>query len=1053
MSNKLNWLHISDIHFNNKTEWRDDNYRDALCKHLAALFKDDEGLRPDFIFCTGDIAFGESSKQSIAEQFEQAKVFFDKLLIICGSAERPLPKGRLFVVPGNHDVNRQNINDDAQQMLTSWAAQASSKIEFINQRFNDRNKEFVDTIKRLDEYGHFVAQYLPHQDNGEKRHTYANVVSINGLKVGIVGFNSAWTCSGPEDDRNIWLAANWQFNQAHKLLSDADIRIGLIHHPIDWFNNADREVANRRIATDFDFWLHGHSHSAWVTPAQNHIVVAAGAVGAQSSDEFGINITSIDIGTVNGASHLHNIKSESSGWTIAPIHQHAPKGVWRFTLPTRLNDLHSKISLVTSKQEEIRSNSPESATKENFVDRYLTKRFEDSLHSFSSLPKEWVPPVLSSQSELATDAKSTPKIATDDLILNPRSVFIKAPPQYGLTSLAHFLARAAWRANPSSLWLYLDAKNLKPHNAAVEQEVSDELKLLGCAEGDIKCVILDSMSPSSKDALKLLKNLCERYKNLPIICMQQIEGASFNTADRISLDRDFETLYLWSLPKENIRKIVAAYNQLRPIGDEDIVTNRLVSDLEVLNLHRTPLNCLTLLKVSEIDFDESPVNRSEMIKRILFLLFNVDDIPTYKTRPDLKDCEYVLGHFCEQLIREGSDLFSRDQFLVHIQKCCQDRLIDLETQVVFDVLYANNVLVRRGNFFCFKFSYWIFYFAAQRMHHEESFAKFIFEEMRYAQHPEIIEFYTGIDRKREDALQILTRDIQTNYHAIKSKCGLPDNLNPYRLANWALSSETREQMQKEIENGVLESNLPTPVKDQYADRAYNQARPYDQDVRNILLGNSFVCMLKIISAGSRALRNSDYVSPDIKRQLLNSILNSWQLTSQILLVLAPILAERGHAAYDGAAFALGNTFSDIPQERLLQILVEIPSNVAAWYQDDLFSRKMGPLLIDQLMHSEIGEISRHELILLLIRQRPRDWEKQVQKYVANNPKNSFYLLDVYRTLRAQYRFSYASAQTLQEIEHLIKVVAAKHVTGDKVPGIKTINKLKFKDQIIPEREV
>jgi hypothetical protein len=77
----------------------------------------------------------------------------------------------------------------------------------------------------------------------------------------------------------------------------------------------------------------------------------------------------------------------------------------------------------------------------------------------------------------------------------------------------------------------------------------------------------------------------------------------------------------------------------------------------VLNLHRTPLNCLTLLKVSEIDFDESPVNRSEMIKRVLFLLFNIDDVPTYKTRPDLKDCEYVLGYFCEHLIRDGAYSF------------------------------------------------------------------------------------------------------------------------------------------------------------------------------------------------------------------------------------------------------------------------------------------------------------------------------------------------------------------------------------------------------------
>ena len=31
-------------------------------------------------------------------------------------------------------------------------------------------------------------------------------------KVGIAGFNSAWSCAGLEDDRTLWLAAEWQFN-------------------------------------------------------------------------------------------------------------------------------------------------------------------------------------------------------------------------------------------------------------------------------------------------------------------------------------------------------------------------------------------------------------------------------------------------------------------------------------------------------------------------------------------------------------------------------------------------------------------------------------------------------------------------------------------------------------------------------------------------------------------------------------------------------------------------------------------------------------------------
>ncbi|HET7831410.1 MAG TPA: metallophosphoesterase [Gallionella sp.] len=1048
MRNKLTWLHISDIHFHPKTEWRDSASRSALLNHLKNIFLKNESLRPDLIFCTGDIAFGEHSLMSLSSQYSQAKTFFDDLLSACGSTCMPLPKERLFVVPGNHDVNRKSINTDAQSTLTTWATQANDHVNNINQRFNDRTTEFKDAIKRLDEYAQFVKDYLPHQHDADGRHHYASISDINNLKVGIAGFNSAWTCAGSEDDRNIWLAANWQFDRAQQVLKDADIRIGLMHHPVDWLNSADRNITTHRIASDYDFWLHGHSHNAWITPVQSHIIVAAGAIGAQTSEEFGINLASIDLAALKGVIHLHNKKS-GSNWTIAPVEPQAPTGLWNFDLPTRLRKESTVLQQVAQNQEAISSVKQDQV---DFVDRQLTRKLEYALRAFSSQPNVWVSPIICSKSEIAPDAKSEPRVDLSNFVANPKSTIIKAPPQYGQTCLAHFLVRQAWRTQ-KSLWLYLDSKDLKPHASSINEAISNELKILACSEQDIKCVILDSWSTTEKDAFKLLKNLCDRFKNVPVVCMQQVDIGLFKQIDNNELERQFEVLYLWSLPREDIRKIVAAYNDIKHIGDEDAVTTRLASDLEVLNLHRTPLNCLTLLKVSEIDFEESPVNRSEMIKRVLFLLFNVDDIPTYKSRPDLKDCEYVLGNFCELLIRDGTYAFTRDKFLLETQKCCQERLIDLETQVVFDVLFANNILVKRGSFFWFKFSYWIFYFAAQRMHHDQNFANYIFEHMRYAQHPELIEFYTGIDRRRDDALQILIKDIKACSESIKNKCGLPEGLNPYEFATWKPSPETEAQMQQVIADGVLESTLPAAIKDQFADRTYDQTRPYDQSIAALLTEHSFTSMMQTMHAGARALRNSDYVSPDIKRQLLGEILNCWEQASKVLFIVLPILAEKGHAVYDGAGFILAGDFGDTPQQRFTRILCEIPNNVVSWCQDDLFSRKMGPLLIDQLGNKEIGDISRHELILLLIHQRPRDWSKQVQRYIATNKKNSFYLFDVYQSLRTQYRYSFASPQTLREIEHLIRMAATKHVTGDKEPGVKAINKLIFKDDVIPPREV
>lgn len=1048
MKKSITWLHISDIHFNVVNEWLHGNSRAELLEHLKTIFQNNSSLKPDFIFCTGDIAYGETSSTTMQDQYSRAETFLEELRVACGDKDNPLPKERIFLVPGNHDVNRVKINSDAQATLTNWANNAADHIEKINQRFNDRNNEFNENIKRLENYAAFINSYLPHQADSNGRHFYALVQEIEGLKIGIAGFNSAWTCSGPEDDRNLWLAAKWQFNAATTALKDADIRIGLIHHPIDWFNSEDRKVAESHIPSQFDFWLHGHNHNAWVVPGQHHIVISAGAVGAHTNEEFGVNLTRIALLESKGETNLYSKKVGRPGWTVTPINTHAPEGKWSYKLPARLEQRRQQLvkpNNSTKNVTPLSNNDP--------ISIFLNKKFEDSLKAFSSVPKVWIPPIVSTAPEIALEAKSAKQIDLQKFIEDPNSAFIKAPPQYGLTCLARFLVKEAWASKNREFWLYLDARELKPHSASIDQAKANELESIGFPEQDIKAVVLDSWCSADRDALKLLKKVSDKFADIPIICMQQVNGNEFSSPDVSSSIRKFDSMYLWSLERTDIRRIVTAYSEANPLGDEDAVTTRLVNDLEVLNLHRTPLNCLTLLKVSEIDFEDNPVNRCDIIKRVLFLLFNLDEIPSYKTRPDLKDCEYVLGYFCQLLIEDGVYSFTRDKFILDASRFCKENLLDLEVHLVFDILYENNILIKIGNSFYFKFSYWIFYFAAQRMHHDKKFADFIFSDMRYAQHPELVEFYTGVDRKREDAIQILIRDIQSCRNKVNSNVGFPDRLNPYKFGQWIASPKTQEQMTRVISDGVKESNLPTSIKDQFADRDYDKCRPYNQTINTLLSEHQFLNMMRIMRAGARALRNSDYVNPALKRQLLSEILACWDQASKVLFIVLPMLAKDKYASFDGAGFILTDEFSDSPEQRVVEILNEIPRNVASWNQDDLYSRKMGPLLIDQLSQKDLSDISKHELIILLIQQRPRNWEKAIHQYIGSCAKNSFYLFDVYRTLRIQYKYGFISPSSLKEVEHLIKMCATKHITGEKEPGIKAISKIKFDENTIPKREV
>jgi len=87
------WLHISDLHFRGGDAYDRDVVTRALIRSVPEFAK---VRRVDAVFVTGDIA-----QSGRTEEYVQATAFFDALLAALG-----LGRDRLFVVPGNHDVDR-----------------------------------------------------------------------------------------------------------------------------------------------------------------------------------------------------------------------------------------------------------------------------------------------------------------------------------------------------------------------------------------------------------------------------------------------------------------------------------------------------------------------------------------------------------------------------------------------------------------------------------------------------------------------------------------------------------------------------------------------------------------------------------------------------------------------------------------------------------------------------------------------------------------------------------------------------------------------------------
>ena len=94
----MTWMHLSDLHVSGP-DWQRDDVLDALVRDLPELLADRE-LQPDLLFVTGDVA-----TRGRREEYDGAQAVLERIVGTLGLE----PTEHVFMVPGNHDVDRASI--------------------------------------------------------------------------------------------------------------------------------------------------------------------------------------------------------------------------------------------------------------------------------------------------------------------------------------------------------------------------------------------------------------------------------------------------------------------------------------------------------------------------------------------------------------------------------------------------------------------------------------------------------------------------------------------------------------------------------------------------------------------------------------------------------------------------------------------------------------------------------------------------------------------------------------------------------------------------------
>ena len=321
--NMLTWLHLSDLHFRT-TElhaWDEDIVLQALLEDVRECM-DEYKLAPDLILVSGDIAFSGAPAE-----YDLAQAFFDKLLAMTG-----LSKERMFVVPGNHDVNRDKISQGALAHVSSLDNRHAVDKALI---------DYLDCqvlLCKFDDYGHFVNSYFgSHTPFDYDHYFYVQSLELAGHRVEVLGLNSAWLAYGGHDERGHLALGERQIRQALDTCGNAELRIALLHHPFDWLSDFDEESCKARLMDSCGFILSGHLHRPGLeqvqTPDARVMIIAAGACYEAREHQNSYNLVRLDLEARQGTVFLRAWSDRKGGFWTADVQAYRSAIDGRFAFP------------------------------------------------------------------------------------------------------------------------------------------------------------------------------------------------------------------------------------------------------------------------------------------------------------------------------------------------------------------------------------------------------------------------------------------------------------------------------------------------------------------------------------------------------------------------------------------------------------------------------------------------------------------------------------------------------------------------------------------------
>ncbi len=870
-------IHLSDFHLEKENpNLKQKQVLEALLSDLKPYINDEV-----IIIFSGDLI--DKSGLSFENQENRfdtfRKIFLDKI-----NAKYPSTNGRIFIVPGNHDFDRSEVDEFTGIPFRDSLIEYPDKVKSYIEKIKLEGKS-IDGLTKYKEFEKgFYSKTFNDKNWSWSQFDNSFIIKTKEATIGVSAFNSSWLCYEDENIEKLFIGDE-QVESSLEFIESCDIKIAIMHHPFEFYHKDDIEKIKSLLYNNYHMVFVGHTHkleSKQIDDLDGNLFVSVG------KSICGERTKNIDF--VNGYSIVDYYKDDK----IKVIYKKYLENKTTFVINTDVGNDEGIKEFSIPKTAELEIYYKSKSIIELIKKDHYPKLNDDlilniSQSNKSSLSEIFVEPVIGNLPESNLNEQGEIEYYESKILSKGNtSKIIFGAKEIGKTILLDKLLIDYTESYKKNQRLPVLIKFSDLGNRSIKQLIrefilksSEETKSI-LNKVSVNLLVDDiDFSEDYKYQLKELKAFLNEYPDTNLIATHIHTDESqipFKIITEFSnYVSGFDTYYLHFFKSKQIKGLIS--NWVRS-SELDVHQNieKLLKGFSELGLPKTPLAVTLFLWIINKQ-QKKPINNAVLVEMFIDNLLEKSNITNiYFDTFDFDDKQRLLAFIAKYMLDKGNKNLSYRVNEFDLLKEVEDYLklkMDINPSKVFNYFIDRGILIRcNGNSVRFKTAFFFSYFIAKYISYDKKFKSDVFSGKNYLEYINEIDFYTGLNREDIEVFDFINKELLNTFSFINPKVK-----KDYKQIDEVL--ETEQTISSKIDltkvnNKPTEEQLEEVYDSQISSVNPNQKIVPKKDIsdEDDNQENEQPSLSKVLKLASVVLKNSTDIDPKKRKKAYDEIILS-----------------------------------------------------------------------------------------------------------------------------------------------------------------------------------